>query len=392
MVQKKSKNEITFKHGSSKKIPSPKNNPTTTVRGLKEAGIISKNSNKVKYNENNNATSFQKKDSKTIKLEKNKVIIEKPKRNIKKDSSKNKPNPGTGLKNLNNVDYIYSTLQCLANNTKISDFFNSHIDFFRSNNISYPMSYCISRIIIDLNLKYNNGKTNKEACVSPILEELTTLNPSFRGNSSKDPIEFLIFLFSLLDNELKSLDKTNNDNDNIIKDLFSWVNKKEKHCPDCQDYKEKQYITQYFYTFDLDFKKTQKKIISIKDCLNNYSKEKQIFNNYCINCKRKKMIMNYISSIEKLPKIFVFVIKDLVNAEEKIVIEFEKKLRIKNMNYELKNIVAFDKKYFAYCHSFYDGKWYICKNEEIKPINPEEVIRIDQGKIKPVIFFYESIS
>ena len=136
MVQKKSKNEITFKHSSSKNIPSPKNSSSTTVRRLKEAGIISKNSNKIKYKENNNAPSFQKKDSKTINLEKNKVIIEKRKCNIKKDSSKNKPNPGTGLKNLNNNDYIYSTLICLANITKISDFFYSHIDFFRSNNIS----------------------------------------------------------------------------------------------------------------------------------------------------------------------------------------------------------------------------------------------------------------
>ena len=291
-----------------------------------------------------------------------------------------------GIKNLNNNDYINSILQCLINIQKIKEFFISNGQYFEKMVNICPLSYAISRSIINLNQSYNRNN-NESYKISPLLKLLEYLNPSFKRGSSKDPIDLLIFLFIRMNEELNDLNKTNDRT--IINDpftLFNWVSEKEKKCLEC---KKKSIIKQNFYTFDLDYKNIINKNISIIDCLNNYSEKKILFNVYCCQCKRKTLFSENVSSIKKYPEIFIFVVKDLINEKEKIEIKIEKNLNIENNNYELKSIVVFDKKYVAYCQSFNYRMWYEYRDEEIKQIKFEEIIRINQEKIRPVIFFYE---
>ena len=356
-----------------------------TQKMLLNAGIFNKDNNTIIGNKDNNVqynSNIQEKFNNT-------KIINKSKLNIDNYNCINKFHPKMGIKNLNNNDYMNSILQCLINNKKINDFFSSKNKILENKVDICPVSYFISKTIIILNQSYNdNKKNNGSYSISPLIKLLSYLNPSFEKVSSKNPIDFLIFLFFRLSEESKNLDKVGKND--IISDLFSWVSKKEIQCKDCGN---KSTIIQNFYTFDLDYKNINNNgNISINDCLNNYSKKKELYNIYCCKCRRKVMSSNNVYLIDKLPKIFIFVVKDSVNEKEKITIKFEKNMFIKDNKYELKNIVAFDKKYIAYCKSFNDGMWYEYKDEDVNQINFEEIIGIDQKKIRPMILFYESLS
>ena len=326
-----------------------------------------------------------------------------------------------GLKNKNNVDFLNSIIQSFIHLRVVyNNFMNNKIDY-KTNQI--PTSYAIFRAILHL----YDSKDSKPYNLSNLYDLLIFFNPMFKGDSQKDPIDVLIFILNLLNDELKkkNLNNLNNpwfpmsnknkkeelikfwkdvyliNNKSFISEYFCWINAKEKVCGECNN---KTYAYQYFYTLDLDYKnvynsfvyqKRSSKIITIDDCLNYQLKKKTLFNNYCSKCK-KKVLMTYSKSyIFKYPQIFIFVVKDFVNEKEDITIKFEEDIFINKTKYELKSIVAYENKdqkngkYISYCQDFSDKNWYCFKDEEVSQIKLKDHLKIDQKKTVPLIFFYE---
>ena len=318
-----------------------------------------------------------------------------------------------GIKQLNNNGYLNSCIQSLIHLKKLNNYFIENQNEIKNLVETSPLSHLFCEVVCYLMKKKNNE--NKPYDPKFFHKLLSYLNPMFKGNAVKDAIDCLIFLLDKLNKELKRQTQNkintpikfeeneeesfrnynklfNNNNNSIISDLFCWTNKKEKICLDCGN---KTFLFQYFYTFDLEFKKLFNKInsISIQQCLNNILTEKKTFNIYCYECRRKVMCFNNFFFIHTLPNIFVLVLKDIIQEKNKIEIKFNQIIEINAKKYCLKSVIAFEnerKSYISYCLSLVDQSWYVFKDEEVEKIDFKEILEMNQKETVPVIFFYEA--
>ena len=136
------------------------------------------------------------------------------------------------------------------------------------------LSCKLSQIIEDLFLRQKNGQypDYKSIPLKPFHELIVQMNPIFKGKSTKNVIDFLVFFIDKLHDEDKlmhvenysknDLKNINNENigdyikylihneDSIIFETFSWINKKVEECWQCKNQSIK---FQKYFTYDLDF-------------------------------------------------------------------------------------------------------------------------------------------
>ena len=242
------------------------------------------------------------------------------------------------LENDGNTTNIVTVLQSLANIISFSNYYLEMKNFFNYNKEKMPMSFLFSNIIFHLFPKQKNYL--KKYSLIEFHQGLIEINPIFNGNSTKDAIDFLIYLLNKLHEEAKIIKKNNELNnslnainsenwenyikyiieneDTIIFKAFGWINKEVEKCWGCN----KDYITyKKFFTYDLDFKNVFNKAlinnqneISIIDCIKYANEKKNMYNVFCKNCNKKINFVK-ISEIFTSGKYFIFLIRGMNNKE-----------------------------------------------------------------------------
>ena len=332
------------------------------------------------------------------------------------------------------ITYMNTVLQCLANIRNTTSVILKFHKLIEENQIKMPITFQYFRILYHLlNLDKKNEKYyNFEVFYQIILQ----INPIFKGKSTKNAIDFLVFLIDKLDEEIKTIlnHKTNNnilkepeyqkfsdylkylkenkEKDSIIFRTFAWINKKYEKCWECNI---ENTIFQKFFTYDLNIENAinksiinNKKILTIHDCIQYASENQILYNTYCKYCNKKNnkdvkstiymsqnVLILLLREIEKTKNI-----EDMINNDIQIQIENDIDLSdlVENENsfkkYTIHGLILYDlekNEYFAYCVSPIDGNWYKYTDGDIQPVKNKNFIRQINYKILPVILFYRHI-
>ena len=344
------------------------------------------------------------------------------------------------LRCVGNTTYINTILQCLANIKNITDYFLKNISIINKHKEQMPISYAFCKV--DLNLfpnpnpykikNYNNKYDPKEfySCIY-------SNNYAFRGKSTKNAIDFLIYLINKIhDEDLLNPINNNKSNQNqliklnntdfkfyinylyahensIMLRTFSYISQITKKCWNCN---HESITFQKFFTYDLNLDLSLNKTVfnhknelSIYDCIEYTSQEESIFNIYCNNCKTKNNFSKKFS-IHLSQSVLIFLLRGM---EKKEIIENMKNDNIKikvDKDLDLSGLIKLnDKDYLKY--TFHGMILYDSKNKEysaysINPINAKlykyikEIIIIEQNDFKnlfdykhyPVILFYRHLN
>ena len=327
------------------------------------------------------------------------------------------------LQNVGNTTYLNTVIRCLV---CIIGFYNYYLEnqhIIKNNQEKIPITYFFSRIIV--HLFQSNGKNFYS--LDKFHKILIYCNPIFRGKSTKNAIDFLIYLIGQLHEDYITINKKDNENSireadchNIEKykqylkekeisnvfNEFSWISKNEEICWECN----KKIITyKIFNTYDLDFEYAlnkailaNKKEISILDCINIASEEKSIYNVFCENCSRKNNFKKK-STIYSSKKTFIFLIrgiekKEIINEirSYQIKIKINKNLNIykkanTNKYYSLYGLILYDTEkleYIAYCINPINKKWYKYTKEEVVFAELSDLLNKNDFQLFPTILFY----
>ena len=335
------------------------------------------------------------------------------------------------LKNDGNTTYINSVIRIISNIKDISKYYLDHTDIITKNKFEMPISYFYSRILYHLNTPAPSNFS-----LAKFYNILTEYNHVFKGNETKDAIDFLIYFINELHEENKLiLNYKKNHNEinfhnynNYLKYLnenentkifanFYWINKKYENCLSCNHEK----ITfQKFFTYDLDFKNSlnnklfnrnknnnnklsESVSLSVLDCLKYASDKKIIYNIFCDKCN-KNYNFQKISSIVLSSKYIIFLIgamdNKLINKikEDNIIIHINKELDFSKLFdnntsfYTLYGFIVYDLEqleYIAYCISPYNKKWYKYVKDKILSVELTDFIYNCNYKLIPVILLYE---
>ena len=343
---------------------------------------------------------------------------------------------------LNNgkTTYITCILQILANIRNIASHYLKKIELYRKEKENVKVSFLLSEVFLNLFPSQEEEKTvNKNKySVKHFHEEIIKINSAFKGRSTKNIIDFLVFALNILDKEDLFLIKKENKNckdenymmsskfhnffdyvrylkyneDSIIFKTFSWINKKKEFCWQCR----KEIINyQKYFTYDLDVYNAinkilinNKKELSIMDCISYSNENKNIYNNFCRNCKNKSNF-SISSSIYLSQSLLIFLLKGMES------LDMIKKIRDNNINikidenldltsfieneqshkqYTLHAIVLYDTKqleYTAYCVSPIDKCWYKYSNSNITKTEFKNFINSFGDIFLPVILFYRHV-
>ena len=343
-------------------------------------------------------------------------------KNIPIDVNANNHNP-IFLKNVGNTTYLNTVIRCLV---CIIGFYNYYLEnqhIIKNYQEKIPITYFFSRIIV--HLFQSNGKNFYS--LEKFHKILIYCNPIFRGKSTKNAIDFLIYLIGQLHEDYITINKKENENSirevdchnienfkqylkekeisNVFNE-FSWISKNEEICWECN----KKIITyKIFYTYDLDFEYTlnkailaNKKEISILDCINIASEEKSIYNIFCENCSRKNNFKKK-STIYSSKKTFIFLIRGLEKKEiineirsYQIKIKINENLNIykktnTNKYYSLYGLILYDTEkleYIAYCINPINKKWYKYTKEEIVFAELNDLLNKNDFQLFPTVLFY----
>lgn len=342
--------------------------------------------------------------------------------------------PMVSLENCGNTSYMNCVIQGLANIRSIVSYYLRNLNEFKKNLEVMPLSYSFSRVIFHL-YPYPQDPLPKSYSLSSFHKVVTYLNPMFKGNSNKSPVDFIVYLLDALHNDDKkmpdyknnlngkNMEKNNNfkefikilseEEKSIIFTNFCWINQKIKKCNACNS---ESILYQKFFTFDLDIEgflddlQINKKMINneihILECIKYQCQSRKLHNCHCQNCGRKNGFSNE-SNIRISPPIFVLLIKlndnfiqELIKNNYKIMIDYDISLSdiIKDqqnyLNYTLHGFVVVDpdernekSKYKAYFCSPADKNWYLYNDNIIKNIQ-NQYKNIHNYRMYPVILFY----
>ena len=332
------------------------------------------------------------------------------------------------LENSGNTTYMITVLRCLTNIKCFNNYYLKYKEAFIKNAFNIPISYALSRIIVHL-FPEQKSQFLKKYSIKKFHSIIIYFNPIFKGQSTKNATDFLMYIINQMHEEYKIFhNKSQLENsrkeivihnfDNFIKYLkeneysnisiqFAWINKKVEKCWECN----KEIITfNNFLTYDLEFENALNKAIlnnnneiSIVDCINYVSEEKNIYNIFCTNCKRRN---NFIkkSVIYSLANSLIFLIrgmekKEVVNdiKSYQIKIKIDENLNLfdyaknKKISYYLNGLIAYDiekLEYIAYSISPIDKKWYKYSKDNIISMDLKDFINENDFKKFPVILFY----
>ena len=329
------------------------------------------------------------------------------------------------LENIGNTTYINSVIRIISNILDISKYYIDKIKTIDKNIHKMPISFVYARILYHLYiLPPQNYSLEK------FYKALISLNPIYKGDETKDSIDFLIYFLNQLHEENKKILYYNQNNNEIdfqnydkyinylkenentkINASFCWINKKVLKCWGCNNEK---ISFQKFLTYDLDFENALNKTffingynnntISVFDCIKYTSEEKNIYNVFCDKCNKKNNFKK-ISSIALSSKYIIFLIrgndKEFINKirENQIRIHIDKMLDFSQLfennklHYTIYGFILYDTEkleYISYCKCPFRQKWYKYSREEITAIELNEFINNYNYKLFPVILLYEA--
>lgn len=339
------------------------------------------------------------------------------------------------MKNEGNTTYLNSVIQCIGNITSIASHYLENLNYFEKHVNDMPISYVFSRIIFHLNSS-NENIEEKEYTLSHFKKVLIFVNPIFKGNSTKNAIDFLVyFLNTLHDDDIKMASNNNQQNiqntsnKDTNKDIkiyldylnkyekscifnnFSWINEKQKECWQCKNI----FVNyQRYFSFDLNIDlalnnavMNNKKEISILDCIKCYLDKQTLYNIFCEKCQNK-FNFNLKMSIINSPRVFVFLLRINDNNEiikkikdNNIKINIEEVINLKGIvqqkdsyeEYKLNSIIFFDLNgklgYIAYCCNPIDNNWYKYEDNNIIKVELSEILNMKDKNLVPVILFYK---
>ena len=339
------------------------------------------------------------------------------------------------LKCLGNTSHINTVLQCLLNIRIISTHFIRNMNIISSYKEQMPISYAFCKVAF--NLFPTSNKLNQYINKYDPKEFYNCIivnNSVFRGKSTKNAIDFLIYLINKMHDEdlLNPINKNQNqvklDNENFenyIKYLrdnensvflrnFSYISQKIKNCWNCnQTSKTFQKFFTYDLNLDLSLNKTafeHKNILSIYDCIKYTSQEESIFNIYCNNCKTKNNFSKKFS-IHLPQNILIFLLRGMEKKEivenmknDNIKIRIDKDLDLTDLievkdkefsKYTFHGMILYDpknKEYLAYSFSPINKKLYKYIKEEIILVKQNDFINLFDYKLYPVILFYRHLT
>ena len=344
--------------------------------------------------------------------------------------------PGIGLANIGKTSYMNIILQCLANIKNISNYILKNIKIIEVQKAIMPVTFEFSRILIHLFPMDNNNNYIKYS-LQDFHSFIIKLNPIFKGKTTKNAIDFLLFLIDKLDEEFKlifnniteinsnvketdfqSIEifikhlKENNEKENIIFQTFLWINKKCEKCWECN----KEYFNfQKYYTYDLDIENAIKKTImqykekiTIHDCIKYASEKQTLYNIFCDQCN-KKTNKDGTSTIYLSTNVLILLLRGIEKEENiddmknnKISIQIDQDIDISDLvedkrsykKYTLHELILYNiekKEYFAYCVSPIDSKWYEYNDENIRQVEFNYFIDLINYKNVPVILFYRHL-
>lgn len=343
-----------------------------------------------------------------------------------------KSHPKISLMNVGKTSYINVTFQNMANMPSILKAYLENKELIKKYSLEMELSYYFTKLLSHL------FPTSRQYYLNPYsLEEIygiiIKLNPSFKGKSTKNVIDFLLYFLDSLHEEDKNCYKKHNyiNNFNCRKEenlqnienyyhflkengdcytqifkIFSWINKK---CEVCWDCKTKYINYQFFFTYDLNFENAFNKAImnykneiSIFECIKFASEEQTLYNKFCEKCNKKNNFTK-ISNIYSSSKYLILLLRGIEKTEimnNKIKIKIDQHLDLSNFIksnssckvYSLYGIIFYDSinsEYISYSICPFDNKWYLYINEEIRPAELKNIINIKDYKIYPVILFYK---
>ena len=293
--------------------------------------------------------------------------IEKEINNI---SFNNEKYPIKRIKKMNSFSFINEFLQCLTNLDIIKEF------YLNNENIIKKESKKITPFSIRLinTIKY---VFNKDLNVNDnILDDNFFIN---NYNQEYNDITFIEFLFKKLEEELKDIEMSLNEDN--IRSIFYGQRYYEYQCIDC---KNKNIKTEYYFYLKFDIKKVFEfyknrnkniKTINLKDCFNYYKKYSKDF--CCEKCKNHNLKI-ITCEFHSLPEIIILIFE---NGDFNIL---KNETYIKsNALMDNNDIIYYDlicqinKKenndYITYLKSYNDLKWYICLNDNIIECNENEL-------------------
>jgi ubiquitin C-terminal hydrolase len=409
-----------------KLIKEEKNKMSNEKTCISKQSIIFTNQMNAKQNKNNN-------------LNFNNNILEKcfsdDKKNINKQFCPNINNDfRIILKNVGNTTYMNSALRCLSNNYNFSSYYLKNKDVLNNNKQDIPISYAFSRIIYHL-YPEKDKPFHHSYSLDKFHKTIMQLNPIFRGKSTKNAIDFLIYLIERLHEENKLLKKIlknsgktepieidyNNNNDkymkllNEIKDSkvygeFCWINKSVEKCWSCGN--EKMTFNSFF-TYDLDFENALRKTIlnynkelTILNCIKYSLETENLYNVFCEKCDMMTNIEKK-SSIQLCGNSLIFLFRGIEKIENinniknnGIKLKIEEKLNLSNLIgisnyiYALNGLISYnieESEYIAYSIDPFNRKWYKYIKEDIIAVELNDFINEYELKIFPVILFYRRI-
>ena len=334
------------------------------------------------------------------------------------------------------ITYMNMVLQCFANirNTTSEILKNLKIIENQNNQTKIPILFHYSRILYHL---FNLDNKNIQNYNFEIFYKMViTINPIFKGKTTKNAIDFLLFFIDKLDEEFKTITNNNtninkilkksdfqifynylkylkaNKEDTIILYTFAWFNKKIEKCWECN---KENIIFRKYFTYDLNIENAINKsiiygkyMITIHDCIK-YSSENQIkYNIFCDGCKNKNN-KDIKSTIYFSPCVLIFLFREIEkkkNIEDMesnyIQIKIDKDIDLSDLvdnehcfnKYTLHGLILYDlekNEYFAYCVSPIDGNWYKYTDGNIQFAKLNDFIDSINYKILPVILFYRHL-
>ena len=341
------------------------------------------------------------------------------------------------IENNGNTSYIIVILQIFANIKNIKDYYRKKKEdsFIMKKNVLL-LSFNLCKMIKDLFPTQTNGQYlgYKSVPLKPFHELIVQINPIFKGKSTKNVIDFLVFFINKLHDEDKlmhvenncktNLKNINNENiddyikylkhneNSIIFETFSWINKKVETCWQCKNQSIK---FQKYFTYDLDFEYSfnqkiinNEKELSIMDCIKYTNAKKNIYNIFCYHCNKKNNF-SVTSSIHLSQSVFILLLREIENSDlikkmmnSNIKIKIDEELDLSNLvenktsykRYTLHAIVFYDitkKEYIDYSVSPIDRNWYKYTNGKIESVKFDYFADSFDYKILPVVLFYRHI-
>jgi len=318
-----------------------------------------------------------------------------------------------GLRNLGNTCFMNSTLQCLSNTPRLTQYFREdryNKDINRNNPLGQKGELAIA--YADL-IKAMWGSQYKTVAPVEFKKVIAQVQPRFSGYQQHDSSELLQFLLDGLHEDLNrvldkpftlSVDDQGRPDEEVAKEAWSRHLKRNKsiivdlcqgqlksvvRCPDC----ERKSVTFDPFMFVSVPIPSRKKNVKLNDCLKEFSKGEVLDPQnawYCRDCKKHQCATKKID-LWALPATLIIHFKRFhfdQNSREKIetMIDFP----INNLN--MKNWIVNEKTdekdciynlfavsnhmgnlggghYTAYAKNLTDNKWYHLNDESVSPLS-----------------------